>query len=330
MDIANPIYDTVFKYLMEDNAIARLIISTIIKQNVISLDFRPNEHMFESEAGSITVYRLDFSAAIETPQGPKIVIIEIQKAKYAADIMRFRKYLGEKYRNKENVHKIKEIRKQQGKLVEVEKTRPTPILSIYFLGFSLEHFRVPVIRVQRNCYDDATDEKLEGREEFIECLTHDSYVIQVPFLVEPHKTEVEKMLGVFNQKKMTSDFHILSIDEEEFPEKYRSIIRRLQRASAEPSVRDKMDIEDEVIDELRSMSRVVQEKEEELIESEIVIEEMHMELEEQKAALEEKDKALEEMDKSLEDKDREIKENKAALEEKEKLIRDLLKRLEGT
>ncbi len=316
MEIANPIYDTVFKYLMEDNAIARLMISTIIKQNVVSLDFRPNECTFESEAGSITVYRLDFSAAIETPQGPKIVIIEIQKAKYPTDIMRFRKYLGEKYKNKENVHKIKEIRKKQGKLVEVEKTRPTPIMSIYFLGYSLEHFRVPVIRVQRNCYDDATDEKLEGREEFIECLTHDSYIIQVPFLVEPHKTEVEKMLGVFNQKKMTSDHHILSVKEEDFPEKYRPIIRRLQRASAEQSVRDKMDVEDEVIDELRSMSRVIQEKEEELIESEVLIEEMHMELEEKHKALEEKD--------------REIKENKAALEEKEKLIRELLKRLEGT
>ncbi|MCP4150726.1 MAG: hypothetical protein GY757_23475, partial [bacterium] len=43
MRIANPIYDVVFKYLMEDNDIARLIISTIIRQKVISLEFRPRE-----------------------------------------------------------------------------------------------------------------------------------------------------------------------------------------------------------------------------------------------------------------------------------------------
>ena len=69
MEIANPIYDVVFKYLMEDNDIARLIISTIIKQKVVSLEFRPQERTVELKPGSLTVYRLDFSAKIETPQG---------------------------------------------------------------------------------------------------------------------------------------------------------------------------------------------------------------------------------------------------------------------
>jgi len=46
-----------------------------------------------------TVYRLDFSARIKTQNGAvKQVIIEIQKAKFAADIMRFRRYLGEQYK----------------------------------------------------------------------------------------------------------------------------------------------------------------------------------------------------------------------------------------
>ena len=46
MEIANPIYDVVFKYLMEDNDIARLIISTIIKKEIVSLEFRPQEKTF--------------------------------------------------------------------------------------------------------------------------------------------------------------------------------------------------------------------------------------------------------------------------------------------
>jgi hypothetical protein len=81
MEIANPIYDVVFKYLMEDNDIARLIISTIIKQNVISLELKPQESTVELKIGSLTVYRLDFAAKIETEQGLKTVLIEIQKAK---------------------------------------------------------------------------------------------------------------------------------------------------------------------------------------------------------------------------------------------------------
>jgi len=291
MEIANPIYDVVFKYLMEDNAIARLIISTIIKQNVVSLEFRPQESTLELDIGSITVYRLDFSAKIETRQGQKIVLIEIQKAKFPTDIMRFRKYLGEQYKSNENIRKVKVNRKHKGKLI------------IYFLGYSLDHFKAPVIRVQRDCYDDATDEKLEGEEEFIECLSHDSYIIQVPYLSDEHKTEVEKMLGIFDQSKLTSDHHILNIREAEYPIKYRPIIRRLQRAISEPGVRKKMDVEDEITNEFKKMARTIQQQKEELMESEEA-------LEENRAALEEKDKALEQ--------------NKATLAEKEKLIRELL------
>jgi hypothetical protein len=302
MEIANPIYDVVFKYLMEDNAIARLIISTIIKQNVVSLELRPQESTLELDIGSITVYRLDFSARIETEQGDKIVLIEIQKAKFPTDIMRFRKYLGEQYKSKENLQKVIVKRKHEGKLVEVEEEKAIPILSIYFLGYSLDHFKAPVIRVQRECYDDATDEKLEGREEFIECLTHDSYIIQVPYLRYDHKTEVEKMLGVFDQSKLSSDHHVLNINEEDYPEKYRPIIRRLQRAILEPELRKKMDVEDEITNEFKKMARTIQQQKEDLLE---------------------KDKALEENRKALE-------ENRKALEEKEKLIRELLKQKEST
>ena len=319
MEIANPIYDVVFKYLMEDNAIARLIISTIIKQKVVSLEFRPQERTAELDIGSITIYRLDFSAKIETPQGHKIVLIEIQKAKFPADIMRFRRYLAEQYKSKENTRKVKVNRKHKGKLVEVEEDKAIPLLSIYFLGYSLDHFKASVIRVQRECYDDATDEKLDGEEEFIECLTHDSYVIQVPYLSDEHKTEVEKMLAIFDQSKLTPDHHILNIVEADYPAKYRPIIRRLQRAVAEPEVRQKMDIEDEITDELKKMARTIQQQQEDLTESE--------------KALEEKDKALEEKDKVLEEKDKALERNRAAMEEKdkelaekEKLIRELMEK----
>ena len=38
MKIANPIYDVVFKYLMEDSKIAKLLISTIIGEKILTLD----------------------------------------------------------------------------------------------------------------------------------------------------------------------------------------------------------------------------------------------------------------------------------------------------
>ena len=43
MHIANPIYDVVFKYLMDDNKIAKLIISSIISEEIEELVFKPLE-----------------------------------------------------------------------------------------------------------------------------------------------------------------------------------------------------------------------------------------------------------------------------------------------
>lgn len=67
MQIANPIYDVVFKYLMEDNQIAKLVISSIIGETIETLDFLSQERT--TVAQSQTVYRLDFAATIQTPEG---------------------------------------------------------------------------------------------------------------------------------------------------------------------------------------------------------------------------------------------------------------------
>jgi len=100
--IANPIYDVVFKYMMEDNAVARLLVSSIIGEEVVSLEPKPQErttniNKFDDDTTSLTVYRLDFSARIKTPDGQKSVIIEMQKASFPSDIKRFRLYLGKQY-----------------------------------------------------------------------------------------------------------------------------------------------------------------------------------------------------------------------------------------
>ena len=73
MEIANPIYDAVFKYLMEDSESAITLISTIIKQEVVSLELRPQENTIELDRGSVTVYRLDFAAKIKIDQNLDLV-----------------------------------------------------------------------------------------------------------------------------------------------------------------------------------------------------------------------------------------------------------------
>ncbi len=275
MQIANPIYDVVFKYLMEDSKIAKLLISSIIKQDIEILEFRPQEFIAEIERNKavkkkkvkkkkdemtfFTVYLLDFSAKIKTPEGENIVLIEIQKAKFATDIMRFRKSLGSQYSNKENIY----ITENDGKRIK----KACEIISIYFLGHELENIHgVPVIKSEKKYIDVSSGKEIKQKEYFIDSLNHESYTIPIPELKEKRRNELEKLLSVFDQSNRTEDHHILNVKEDDFSEEFRELIRRLQKAVNEPEIRAKMDLEDEIIEEL-------EERERELAVKDVIIEE---------------------------------------------------------
>jgi myosin heavy subunit len=331
MEIANPIYDVVFKYLMEDNEIAKLIISTIIKKQVISLDVKPTERTVELGVASLTVYRLDYTARIVTDEGPTTALIEIQKAKFPTDIMRFRHYLGEQYKNKDNAEKTTVTRWKEGKQVEEVVYTPVPLMNIYFLGYTLDHYKAPVVRIERTCYDDTTQKKLTEKEHFVECLSHDGYVIQIPFLPKKHRSDLEEMLAVFDQSKiLTSNPHVLNIREEEIPEAYRPLYRRLIRAIAEPEIRDRMDIEDEVVEEFNKITREIAEIKAVIEVRDAYIEETKKALEETKKVMEDKDKVLEDKDKALEDKDKALEDKDKALEKTKEVMEVKDKALEKT
>ena len=101
MEVANPIYDVVFKYLMQDDRIARLLIGKITGLAVQSLSVSPQETAVHQtpgvsqEALPLTLLRMDFAARVRTADGgQQQVLIEIQKAKAPTVVERFRRYLG--------------------------------------------------------------------------------------------------------------------------------------------------------------------------------------------------------------------------------------------
>jgi len=292
--IANPIYDIVFKFLMEDLDVAKLILSTIIDEKIESLELYPQENTIYIENRSLTVYRLDFSAKIRLQdQSYKQVLIEIQKAKYSTDIMRFRRYLGEQYKKSTSVYS--EIEKDKKKT----KKRAIPILTVYFLGHQLENFSIPVIKVKRQYINGVSGKALSAKEPFIESLTHDSYVIVIPELNSNKQSELEKMLTIFDQSLIISDGHILIINESDYPEKFKPIIRRLQMASANYEIKQRMEAEDEIIEELQSLERVIEEKNETLAKNKKMLAEKDNALAEKDNALAEKEMIIQQLQQKL-------------------------------
>ena len=277
MIIANPIYDVVFKYLLEDIEIARELLSTILGEEVVSLDVKPQETAIENTASSVSILRFDFKAIIKTKTGEhKKVLIELQKAKQAFDVMRFRRYLGDNYR-KEDV-----VMEDNGE----SKKIPLPIVTIYFLGFPLDNIKNAVVKINREYKDVITQEIIEVKEDFVELLTHDSYLIQLKLLSGKSRTKLEKVLQVFSSEFKTEDKHQLNFKGDLNEPLVQKIVARLERAIASEEIRDKMDVEDE-IDRMfeRELKKLADEKDK-IIEAknqELEIERQKAEAERQKA-----------------------------------------------
>ena len=84
----NPIYDVVFKYLMQNQRVARLLIARITGLVVQSLTVSPQESAVRRTPETpehdlpLTLLRMDFAARVQTRDGSeRQVLIEIQKAK---------------------------------------------------------------------------------------------------------------------------------------------------------------------------------------------------------------------------------------------------------
>ena len=300
MRIANPIYDVVFKYLLDDEKVARLVLSALLGKEVLELQFRPTEVHHEAarpDGTQLLVLRMDFAATVRQEDGSrKLVLIEIQKARTAWDVQRFRRYLGSNYASPENVY-----------LDPSGKKQALPIVTIYFLGEGLECVDVPVLKINRHYLDLATGDEVRITDPFVEALTHDAIVVQMNRLRNRRRTELERLLEVFDQGLASrSDPHLLDILEENFPEHHREVLRRLVRAGAEQEVRDKMDVEDDMLTAFQDQAR---------------------ESADLRQALVEKDQALVEKDQAIEEKDQVIEKNAQSLEEKDRLIADLKRRL---
>jgi hypothetical protein len=221
---------------------------------VIELIFLPQEISVEgsdklglksSFAHGLSIYRLDFSARVRMPDGSdKLLIIELQKSKLRTATTRFRTYLGKQYMNVDLVRWIADHQPR-------EYGAGIPIFPIFILGEGLEGFEgVPVVKVSNHVSDHHNDEPLHQENVFISSLFHEGLVVNVPALKERRRTDLERILSVFDQSKIDHTAHIMSIREEDFDERYHPIIRRLQKAASDKTMRSQMDGEDFLLKEL--------------------------------------------------------------------------------
>jgi hypothetical protein len=245
--IANPMYDVVFKQLMMSGKdIAGYFIGTVLGEKIADIEFAPQEYAYTKQVqqeGSpkqtIGLIRLDFVATIRTKNGEhQKVLIEIQQSPKPTDLMRFRTYLGEQYKQQDNI------------IIKGDKIeKAIPIVIIYMLGFVFPDIATIAVKTNRTYIDIINGGKIENKNPFIESLTHDAYFIQIPRISREmyanweNISELMKMLSVFEQDYFIDKNFIKNYPYPTTDKNIKKMVDKLAYIAADPKVRRAMEEE---------------------------------------------------------------------------------------
>ncbi len=298
--IPNPIYDVVFRYLMQDYDSAIIILSTLINEKIKSLEFQPltfakkltleeyNKDVekkinkrFEKEmqkiiadenlsdfdkdiaiseitakdpvtGKDIKMLHLDFAAVIEKEDGEEeMVMIELQKIATGTDIFRFKQYIAENFQKK---RKITKTDPDTGQEIEIEF--PYRLIPIFILNFKIEdEVSDLMIKTRQIRTGIFTEKELNEKNEFIDHLSYELYVVQLPYLAQAekldfkdneYKSKLFALLKLFDQraKKYDNEFR-LRLFRKLFPDFLDRVLKRLQSADIDnPNLEKQMQAED--------------------------------------------------------------------------------------
>ena len=309
MTVANPIYDVVFKYLMEDMRIARTILSALLKEEVTNVTMRPHEYANE-QRDSLSVFRIDFAAMVRGKDGAdQLTLIELQKTWLETETLRFRQYLGVQYSNPNNI------------MPHSREGYAIPTVAVYILGHKVGDIEEPVIYVRQKSYDYNGIPLTKGiPNAFIDSLTHNSIIVQIPRLRGQINNRLDKVLSIFDQTHKAADNQqMLLLDENlyEGDADMQEILNRLTKAAASAEMRQRMNVEDEYFSIIEKRDTEILMRDKAIAEKNVQLQEKDERLQEKDEQLQEKDEQLQEKDEQLQEKDEQIKEKDVQLQEKD-------------
>ncbi len=240
MKIINPLYDYAFKYLMDDAAIAKTVLSIFLNDKVVSVQSKPQETPLIRDGVPYTS-RFDFKAIVQLANSSnKEVLIEVQKYKYPDPKMRFRRYISDNYAKEET------YLDKDGKSV----TSSLPIFVIYILGYKAIKKNLSVIKIDNTPKNPFVLVSEDIDSEFTDMVTHPCLIIQSN--VKPdveYGTILEDLAKIFVQKdeKAPPNF-LIEVEEEDKYEDIKKIKQHLHKATIEEEILRSLTAEREYYD----------------------------------------------------------------------------------
>ena len=195
------------------------------------------------------------------------------------------------------------------------------MVAVYLLGHCVGDIPDPVIYVNHKAYNYDGQEVSKGMPNpFVESLTHNSIIVQIPLLRGQVNNRLEKVLSVFDQsKKNTRDAQVLNIDETCYQDDadIMYLIHRLTAAAADADVRTDMNVEDEYFSAIEDRDTAIMKKDQELKQRESELKQKESEIKQKDKDLKQKDKDLKQKDEDLKQKDEDLKQKDEDLKQKD-------------
>ncbi len=290
--IANPIYDSVFKYLMEDERITKTILSALLKREVVKVEMRKHEYSNGSR-DKISMFRIDFGAQVMQDDGStKLILIELQKTWLETETLRFRQYLGAQYADPDNILKD-----------DNPEGYGIPMVTVYLLGHRVGDIEEPVLYVHHKSFDYDGREVTKGMPDpFVDSLVHDSIIVQIPLLRGTVNNRLEEVLSVFDQShKDRHNRQVLNFNDTAFvgDREMQLILHRLLAAASDSKLRQDMNVEDEYFSAIENRDTAIMQRDQRIEEQDAQIAEQDAQIAQQGAQIAEQDKALRESAKSM-------------------------------
>ena len=317
---ANPIYDTVFKYWLEDERVVKILLSALLKKTVVEVEMRKHEYA-NVYRDKISMFRIDFAAKVREEDGhTHLVLIELQKTWLETETLRFRQYLGAQYANPDNMLKDNHL-----------SSRGIPMVAVYLLGHRVGNIEEPILYVKHRSYDYEGNEVTQGLPDpFVESLTHESIIVQIPRLYSRVNNRLEKVLSLFDQTlKSDDDNRVMYIDESIYRDdpEMMCLINRLVAAAADAQVRQNMNVEEEFFQAIEERDTLIMQREEALKQQKEQLAEQKNQLAEQGQQLAEQKNQLAEQGQQLAEQGQQLAEQGQQLAEKEEQLAEKEQRL---
>jgi hypothetical protein len=262
---------------MEDERVARTILSALLKKDIVKVEVRPHEYS-NSQRDTLSMFRIDFAATVREEDGNKrMILIEVQKTWLETETLRFRQYLGVQYQRKENI------------IADSKEGYAMPMVAVYILGHRVGDIDESVLYVHHEAYDYDNQRVTKGiPNPFVDSLTHDSIIVQIPLLHGQINNRLDKVLSVFDQTlHLPESEHFLNFDESRYQddEDMQPILHRLLMAASDADTRQDMNVEDEYYS-------IIEKRDTEIMLNARKIAEQNVKLSEQRAQLSEQQSQL--------------------------------------